>query len=55
MGETKIVLTPWGIVRNKEEVNASFCLCTTPVTDNRFFFSSSSHTHNALSILWREV
>jgi hypothetical protein len=55
MGETKILLMPWGIVRSKEELNAGFCLCTAPVTDSHFFFSSSGHTHKALSVLSKEV
>jgi hypothetical protein len=37
MGETKKLLTPWGIVKTKEGLHASFDLCSVPVTDSHFF------------------
>jgi hypothetical protein len=55
MGETQNLLMPWAIVRDWEELIASFCLCKAPATDNHFFFSPTGHTKNGPSIYSWEV
>ena len=55
MGETKILLMPWAIVKNWEGLIASLCLSTAPATDNHFCFSPSDHPNKGLSIFLSEV
>jgi hypothetical protein len=55
MGETKILLMPWAIVKNWEGLTGSFCLGTAPATNSHFYFSPSDHTSKGLSIYWSKV